>query len=67
MGTAKKAKMHRIYIGISTKICSRSAHILPKEFSARCTAVVASNCGAPRAHKQRKMDAGGTQDIYAGL
>ncbi len=50
MGTAKKAKTCRIYIGISTKICSRSAHIRPKKFSARHTAVVASNCGAPRAH-----------------
>ncbi len=35
MQTSKKAKTRRIYIGISTKICLRSAHIWPKELAPR--------------------------------
>jgi hypothetical protein len=35
MQTSKKAKTRRIYIGTSTKICSRSAHIWPKELAPR--------------------------------
>ncbi len=70
MGTAKKAEMHRIFIGISTKICSQSAHIWSKEFSVRRTAVVASNCGTPWAHQCTHKNEQTTQwtvNILGGL
>ncbi len=35
METPKKAKTRRFYIGIGTKICSRSVHIWPKELAPR--------------------------------
>ncbi len=35
MGKSKKAKTHRFYIEIGSKICSRSAHIWPKELAPR--------------------------------
>ncbi len=35
MGKSKKAKTRRFYIGIGSKICSRSAHIWPKELAPR--------------------------------